>query len=165
MKYFTNNQYGNVIIVELDRLPNTIVPNCTALSEEQLAFMDEHPEATPMEVMQCKSNTAPVIEEPELTLDEYKENAKTGISDLSLETSRKKVSDYQFLNAQSSLMVADGSGIYTHTQASEYIQLYNTVGKQCRAYYYSFVEKLDKCTTIESAEALVDETTKWYESL
>ena len=72
MKYFTNNQYGNVIIVELDRLPNTIVPNYTALSEEQLAFMDEHPEATPMEVMQCKSNTAPVVEEPELTLDEYK---------------------------------------------------------------------------------------------
>lgn len=165
MKYFTNNQYGNVIIVELDRLPKTIVPNYTELSEEQLAFMSEHPEATPLEIMQCNSNAAPVIEEPELTLDEYKENAKTGISYLSLETSRKKVSDYQFLNAQSSLMTADGAGIYTHAQANEYIQLYNTVGKQCREYYYSFVEKLNKCTTIESAEALVNETSKWYESL
>lgn len=165
MKYFTNNQYGNVIIVELDRLPNTIVPNYTELSEEQMAFMSENPEATPLEIMQCKSNAAPVIEEPELTLDEYKANAKAGISDLSLETSRKKVSDYQFLNAQSSLLVEDGEGIYSHAQANEYIQLYNTVGKQCREYYYSFVEKLDKCTTIESAEALVDETTKWYDNL
>ena len=164
-KYITHNQYGDLLIIELDETIKVDTNYFTALSEEQLKFMSENPEATPMEVMQCKLNAAPVIEEPELTLDEYKENAKTGISDLSLETSRKKVSDYQFLNAQSSLMVADGTGIYTHAQANEYIQLYNTVGKQCREYYYSFVEKLNNCTTIKEAEDLVDEASKWYDSL
>ncbi|HCS87207.1 MAG TPA: hypothetical protein DIW30_01875 [Bacteroidales bacterium] len=165
MRYFTNNQYGDVIIVEMERLPKTMQATYTPLSDEQESFLSANPSATPMEVMQCGLNTAAPVAEQEMPLAEYKAIAREGMSELSLATSRKKVSDYQFLNAQSSLLVADGEGIYSHEQANEYIALYNTIGKQCRERYYTFAAMLESCETMEQATALVAETTEWYESI
>lgn len=163
MKYFTTNQHGNPIIVELNKLPKWQSSMYTPLSDFQLTFAQDNPTATPIEIMQCGMNTAPQVVTVDITLDEYKEIAKLGISDLSLSTSRKFITEYQFLNAQSSLLVADGDGIYSHEQAKSYISNYNTVGKQCRDKYYTFLAKLNECSTIDSAKTLVDATTRWYE--
>lgn len=163
MKYFTTNQYGNPIIVELNKLPKWQNGMYTPLSDEQLTFVQDNPTATPIEIMQCGMNTAPQIVVTDISLDEYKEIAKSGMSDLSLSTSRRFVTEYQFLNAQSSLLVADGEGIYSHEQAKTYISNYNTVGKQCRDKYYAFLAKLNECSTMDDAKTLVDATTKWYE--
>ena len=165
MKYFTNNQYGDVIIVEMKRLPKTLSATYTPLNDEQTKFLSDNPQATPMEIMQCGLNTPAPIAEQEMPLAEYKAIVREGMSEMSLAASRRVVSDYQFLNAQSSLLVTDGEGIYNHEQANEYIALYNTVGKQCRERYYTFIEALEGCETMEQAKALVAETSEWYDSI
>lgn len=155
--YFTYNQHKKLVIVHLPFQPKDS-KRYTELTEEQLAFREAHPEATPDEIKQCELNA-------EHDLSKYKEAAKNRVSALSLNTSKSKVSDYQFLNAQASLLVADGTGIYTHALSNEYIATYNTIGKQCRDKYYAFVEEISACETIAQVEQLETATTEWYKSL
>lgn len=165
MRYFTTNQYGELIIADIKHLPELQKGNYTPLTDAQVGFMTNNPAATPLEIMQCALNLPPEPEPIVPDLSSYKEIVRDGISDLSLMTSRKKVRDYQFLNAQSSLLVSDGAGIYSHAQAREYIATYNAIGKQCREYYYSFLESLTSCDTKEQVDALVSMATNYYESL
>lgn len=155
--YFAYNQYNRLVIVRLSNLKNT-EGRYTELTEEQLAFREAHPEATPDEVKQCELNE-------EHDLNKYKEAAKSRMSALSLNTSKGKISDYQFLNAQASLLTEDGKGIYTHALSNEYIANYNTIGKQCRDKYYAFVEEISACETIEQVQAIETTTIEWYKSL
>lgn len=161
MKYFAKNQYGTLKIIELKQCFNSLKKTCTPLTEEQLKFLEENPGASAMEVLQGSLNKVP--EPVEIPLDNYKEQVIDQISRLSLNTSREKVSDYQFLNAQASLL--SDAGIYTHEKANEIIVLYNTIGKQCRDKYYAFVEELNNCNTREKVEELVDLTINFYKSL
>ena len=156
--YFAYNQYKRLVIVHPHLLPKNRESMYTELTEEQSAFREAHPEATAEEVMQCELNA-------EHDVLKYKQAAMSRISALSLSTSKSKVSDYRFLNAQASLLVEDGTGIYTHAQANEYIATYNTIGKQCRERYYAFVESLTACETIEQVEAKETATIEWYKSL
>ncbi len=156
--YFAYNQYKRLVIVSLRIVPRGYEDKYTELTEEQLSFREAHPEATAEEVMQCELDASHDVLK-------YKQAAKSRMSALSLTTSKSKVSDYQFLNAQASLLVEDGTGIYTHAQANEYINLYNTIGKQCRERYYAFVESLTACETIEQVEAKETATIEWYKSL
>ena len=168
--YFVISKQHRLVIVSLRTVPRGYEDKYTELTEEQLAFREANPNATPEEVFQCRLHQEP--EQPqeegltrEEVLAEYKERAMTDMSALSLTTSRSKVSDYRFLNAQASLLVEDGTGIYTHAQANEYINLYNTIGKQCRERYYAFVEEIGACETIEQVEAKETATIEWYKSL
>ncbi len=167
--YFVVSKQHRLVIVSLRTVPRGYEDKYTELTEEQSAFREANPDATPEEVFQCRLHQEPEQQEESLTreevLAEYKERAMTDMSALSLTTSRGKVSDYQFLNAQASLLVEDGTGIYTHAQANAYIATYNTIGKQCRERYYAFVESLTACETIEQVETKETATIEWYKSL
>jgi hypothetical protein len=163
-KYFVLSHQKKNVIVSLPSVPKGYESKYVELTEEQLKFQEENPTASTDEVFQCKMHetVSTIIEED---LEQYKKREITVMSELSLSTSRQKVSDYQFLNAQASLLVEDGVGIYTHEKANEVITAYNTIGKKCREKYYEFVENLNSCTVLEIAKELVETTKQWYASV
>lgn len=163
-KYFVTSQRKNTVIVELVSVPKGYEDKYIELTEEQLKFLEENPAANPDEVQQCKKYTkeTTVIEE---SLEQYKERQIIEISDLSLRTSKKKINDYQFLNAQASLLTDEDKSIYSHDKANEIIAEYNTVGKLCRDKYYGFVEDLNSCTTMQAAKACVENIIQWYRNI
>lgn len=173
MKYFTKDQNKQLIIVNLKTVPKQSAKNYIALTDEQLTFLQENPMASVLEIMQCALNNTSETNEYQIptnpldafSLDEYKTYILSNISALSLMKSREKVSDYQFLNAQSSLLVEDGQGIYSHEDSNKIIAEYITIGSKCRNKYYEFKDQVDACTNKDSINVLNDEVIKWYESL
>lgn len=169
MKYFTRNQYDELIIVDLDfELPEWQATAYTALNDIQLQYLEENPNATPFAVEHCEeeiNRIEAVVEETEEDVNAYRETIKKAISEVSLYTAKEKVPDYKVLNAQMSLAVEDGKGIYSHEESNKIIAEYNEIGTICRNKYYEFVEEADKLTTIIEIQALHDETIKYFESL
>lgn len=174
MKYFTKNQYNELVIVDLKfKLSESSLQCYTALVDDQLQYLEEHPDATAEEIQNCgiTNDNIAVVETEEInpldkmTLDEYKSYILSNISALSLMKSREKVSDYQFLNAQSSLLVEDGQGIYSHEDSNKIIAEYIAIGSKCRNKYYEFKDQVDACTDKDSINILNDEVIKWYDSL
>ena len=169
MKYFTRNQYDNLIIVDLDfELPEWQAPAYTALNEVQLQYLEDKPEATPFAVEHCEeelNRIEAIVEETEEDVNSYRETIIKAISEVALYTAKEKVPDYKVLNAQMSLAVEDGKGIYSYEEANNVIAEYNEIGTICRNKYYEFVEEANKLTTIAEIQALHDETIKYFESL
>ena len=159
MKYIAKDQNKNEVIVELDNIPDWCKKNYLPLNDNQLAFLQENPKASVAEIKNCKLASEYIL------LDEYKELVKKQISALSLLKAKEKIADYQFFNAQASLLLEDGQGIYTHEKANEIIALYNTVGKQFREKYYTFLDELELCEDKAAVAVLINNTTEYYNSL
>lgn len=168
MKYFTKNQYNEDVIVDLDfELPDWQKDSYTALNEAQLAYVESNPEASATTVKYCEDKPTEVIDTTteEFNVEQYKSFVRENISQLSLMISREKVSDYQFLNAQASLLLEDGKGIYSHEEANKIILEYNEIGTTCRNMYYGFVADLEKLEDQESIDALVEKINAEYLAL
>ena len=161
----------NLVIVSLDAIPRGYEKAYTELTEEQLQYLEEHPAAEPEEVKNCgKGVETDIIQDesadiPEVSIENYKAAMLDNMSHTSLLFSRKKVDDYQFLNAQASLLLEDGLGIYSHEESNRIIQEYVAIGKLCRDKYYEFEKELEALEDRESIDTLINSTLKWYESL
>lgn len=169
MKYFTRNQYDELIIVDLDfELPEWQATAYTALNDIQLQYLEENPNATPIAVEHCEeeiNRIETVVEETEEDVNTYRETIKKAISEVSLYTAKEKIPDYKVLNAQMSLAVEDGKGIYTHEESNKIIAEYIAIGSKCRNKYYEFKDQVDVCADKDSINVLNDEVIKWYDSL
>lgn len=159
MKYITKDQNKNEVIVELGNIPDWCKKNYLPLTDKQLSFLQENPNASVAEIKKCKLATE------DISLDEYKALVKKQISALSLLKAKEKIADYQFFNAQASLVLEAGQGIYTHEKANEIITSYNTIGKQCREKYYIFLDELELCEDKAAVLVLVNDTTEYYNTL
>lgn len=169
-KYFTiacNTK--KLVITSLGSVPTGYEKRYTELNEEQLAYLENNPNADANTVLMCGKNleaaVEKTVEEPVVVLEDYKDLMLRDISQISLNTSREKVSDYQFLNAQASLLLEDGDGIYSHEESNKIIKEYNSIGKQCREKYYEFEKELELLTDKESIDELVSKTNNWYLAL
>lgn len=169
MKYFTRNQYDELIIVDLDfELPEWQATAYTALNDIQLQYLEENPNATPSAVEHCEeeiNRIETVVEETEEDVNAYRETIKKAISEVSLYTAKEKIPDYKVLNAQMSLAVEDGKGIYTHEESNKIIAEYNEIGIICRNKYYEFAAELEKLNSVSEIETLIETAEKWYNEL
>lgn len=166
MKYFTHDQYDDLIIVDLDfELPDWQAPYYEALTEEQLEYLENNQQATPTDVKYHDSTPEATPEYSQEDIDAFRENVKLTLSEISLSAAKAKVPDYKVLNAQMSLLVADGTGIYSHSDAEVVIANYNEIGTICRNKYYEFVDKLAALNTMEEIQALNDEAVEYFNSL
>lgn len=171
MKYFTKNQYNDIVIVDIEfKLSDSALQHYTALSEQQLQYLEEHPDAAPYDVKNCilESNNAIMTSNYETVNDDLsglKIDAKRNISEIALSTAKLIIPDYKVLNAQMSLAVEDGKGIYTHEEANEIVIEYNEIGEKCRNKYYEFADAIDKLESRDEINSLIEVTEQWFNEL
>lgn len=164
MKYFVTNQHRQLSIQdwEIDMTGN---PAFEPLNAEQLAYHEMYPEATPWEVKNLAPRPTPPEPPTPPSLDEIKAEAIKEISAYSLKTIDKFVTTYQYANADSSLKVPDGEGIYSHAKASEVMAKYNRIGKLCREEYYMVKGQIEGATSAEEVEQCQQEAHDYYDSI
>lgn len=161
MKYF----YRNTTIVDLPFRVKDYDKRFVALTPEQETFLLEHPEATAYEVKNMHMNED--SPEPYMSLDTIKENALSSLSNYSLNIVNHFCTPYQFANAQASLLaIANGGvGIYDKETATNYINLYNQYGKQCRDLYYEAKGYIELCNTENDINEIVIEYERRYNNI
>lgn len=174
MKYFVKNQFNNIVIANLKKEPSEkIAKYYTAVTEEQELFILAHPKATVMEIFNMQMNdteeTVTINNETNIDsatlLSDFKNDVTNYISDLSLTTSNKYIKDYKLLNAQASLSVNDGEGIYTHEEAQKVISEYISIGKTCRDKFYEIKELIENAETIEEVKTIQNNAVEYYSNL
>lgn len=137
-----------------------INPAYVPFTSEQNIFYTEHPNASYWEVRNCEMNPEPVPP----TLEDIKTDAKSYLSNLSLETMRKFVKEYQMENAQSSLYIIgldpQSETIYDESKASEIMTTYTYIGRDLRNAYKEAENAINNCENVES----INTVKNYYES-
>lgn len=163
MIYFVTNQFGNVSIQEWD-VNMSSNNKFKALTEEQLAYYEAHPNASVYEVQNLIEPTEPTPLTPR-PIEDVKADALKAVSAYSLKTIDRFCNTYQYANAQVSLSVADGEGIYSHEEAQRYLNAYRTVGKKCRQEYYSVKAAIEAATSETSIETIKTLAYEYYDNI
>lgn len=138
MYYFVTLSNGRTTIQNWD-LDMTNNPAFIELSQEQITFLELNPNASINEVRTCTLN---IVSTQAEILQQLKEEALSQISSLSYDTLFSFITEQQFTNAQASYLalsneiVAVENSVYSLEQATDIIQKYNIIGKDCRDYYY-----------------------------
>ena len=149
------------IVTSENPIDLNINPAYTPFTQEQNEFYAEHPNATYWEVKNCEMAPEPVLP----TLDDVKLTAKEFLSQLSLDTMRKYVKEYQMENAQSSLYLlninSQAETIYDETKANEIMETYTNVGRELRGIYKTAESAVNNCETIDD----VNSAQVYYENI
>ena len=163
MKYFVKNQYGQVSIQDWDTDMSSN-SKFKALTEEQLSYLESHPNASVYDVQNLIEPVEPTPPTPR-PIEEVKAEALKEVSAYSLKTIDRFCNTYQYANAQVSLSAADGEGIYSHEEAQRYLDAYRVVGKKCRQEYYSVKAAIEAATSETSIETIKTLAYEYYDNI
>ena len=157
MKYFVTNQHGSISIQDWDAdMSNN--RKFKALTDEQIAYYEAHPNASVYEVRN-------LIERTEPTLEDVKAMVIAELSELSLQASESKVKGYQLSNAISSLAVPEGEGVYLHAKAQQIVDSYTEISIKCRNKFYQAKDAIERADNITDVENIRRNATNFYNAL
>lgn len=168
MYYFVKLSNGKIKIQSWS-MDMTTNPSFEALTQEQVDFYGQHPEASLGEVRNCKLNE-PIPIDPAQSLEVHKEDVRRQISDLSLETLHYFITEYQFTNAQASYtgiqsaLIEEENTVYSLERASDIIQKYNFIGKQCRDFYYTCKALIEDAEIAATVDTILANAVAFHES-
>lgn len=141
-------------------------PAFERLTDKQVAFYREHPNASVKEVRECKI-TPPYIP-PVPSLTELKENAIRDIDTMSRTTIGTFADVLTFSNTIASTVYAKAKGIdpiYSDDKILKTSTDFLIVGKMCRDLFYEMRDRVNAATTGSEIEQLVTEARTRYDAI
>ena len=146
-----------------NEINTNMFPQFQLMSEEQINFYLENPNASINEIKRCELYPQP--QEP--TLEEVKENAINRISDYSLKTNDAIIPNYKSQNATHSLISVllgnPSDVIYSLNDSKNLLKKSIKIGKQCRDLFYQQKELIEKAETKENVSNIIQETILLYD--
>lgn len=141
-------------------------PDFVELTDEQVAFWREHPNATAREVMNCRLNEPYVA--PTKTLEEIKSEAIKEVDSKSRETMGLHVDTLALADAMTSMLFAqtkNAPAIYDNDKATETIEKFLTIGKACRDTFHEAEELILACDNAENVAEILDMYLRIYDNM
>lgn len=165
MLYFVTNQYRQVSIQDWDT-DMTGNPAFERLTDEQVAFYHEHPNASVKEVRECR--IIPPYIPPVPSISELREQAIHDVDTKSRTTIGTFADVLTFSNTIASTVYAKAKGIepiYSDEKVLKTATNFLIVGKLCRDLFEEMKTRIEAATTASEIEALVAETNERYEAI
>lgn len=139
--YYFLNGSQNIISYDYE-VDTTKFSQLEKLTNEQVQFLHENPNATPSEVKNM------VLIENEIDLNVFKHNVLSQLDNISLSTFNEVVPQYKITNALLSLSNTENS-IYSVEESNNIITRAESVGNECRTKYYTFKPIIESATSIK----------------
>lgn len=158
--YIVKGQYIGQFLTEMPS------PNFVKLTDAQMAFYNEHPNASVTEVVNCAMAEPYVQLQP--TLQEIKEKAIMEIDEYSRNTMGQFVDSLQLANAQCSLLFAQSKAetpIYDTSKAQEVVDTYLRIGNICRTKYHATEDAINAASSDADVDAIVAEAKSYYDNI
>jgi len=157
MYYYFKNNSDKIVEKEISYSSLGIFPQFTELTEEQETFyLDNKTETVIPTVIEVKNLTMNVVNA--VTLEQYKANVLSILSDKSLQRSEELIPSYQITNCVLSIQAITNSEtpIYTNTQIDTIMSEANRIGGLCRTEYYRLKALIQAATNIEEVSNIED---------
>lgn len=170
MHYFvTPINDPTLIILEGDESCSSI-NGWVAFTEEQEEYYSEHPEISPYDLknidFDSSEDEVETVELPdEVKVMVIREKLIKELSEYSFERLHEIVKDYQVLNAYCVLKYPERESFYTTEEAETIMRKYNDYGTAYRNIYYSFVENVRKCETVDEVTSMFENYKNEYDKI